>query len=197
MTTVLAVSDLRDQVGESPVWSVAEQALYWVDIEGRQIRRYDWALRSVQSWATDERIGSIVLREGGGLVAGMESGVFEIDLPAGDPHATERLLFPMTFRFLGEFAGGEMKFMPRIGEYYTFYSWFLLGLGAVFQLPVVIFVMARIGLVSAGFLLRQFKYAVLAAFVLSATMLIAACQSDQPFGVWTVHGPIRVPSPSV
>ena len=97
MTTVLAVSDLRDQVGESPVWSVAEQALYWVDIEGRQIRRYDWALRSVQSWATDERIGSIVLREGGGLVAGMESGVFEIDLPAGDPHATERLLFPMTF----------------------------------------------------------------------------------------------------
>jgi sugar lactone lactonase YvrE len=92
-----AVSTLRDEVGESPVWSVAEQALYWVDIESRQIRRYDWATRTVQSWATDERIGSIVLRDGGGLVAGMESGVFEIDLPAGNPHAVERLLFPITF----------------------------------------------------------------------------------------------------
>lgn len=84
------------------------------------------------------------------------------------------VLFPMTFRFLGEFAGGEMKFMPRIGEYYSFYSWFLLGLGAVFQLPVVIFVMARIGLVTAGFLLRQMKYAVLAAFVLSAVITPSA-----------------------
>lgn len=92
-----AVSDIRDQVGESPVWSVAEQALYWIDIESRQIRRYDWATRTVQSWATHERIGSIVLREGGGLVAGMETGVFEIDLPAGNPHASERLLFPITF----------------------------------------------------------------------------------------------------
>jgi len=80
------------------------------------------------------------------------------------------VLFPMTFRFLGEFASAEMKFLPRIGEYYSFYSWFLLGLGAVFQLPVVIFVLARIGLVTAGFLLRQFKYAVLAAFVLSAVI---------------------------
>ena len=47
-------------------------------------------------------------------------------------------------------------------EYYSFYSWFLLGLGLVFQLPVVIFVLARIGLVTPGFLVRKFKYAVLA-----------------------------------
>ena len=80
------------------------------------------------------------------------------------------VLFPMTFRFLGEFAAAEMRFMPRIGEYYSFYSWFLLGLGAVFQLPVVIFVLARIGLVTAGFLLRKFKYAVLAAFVIAAVI---------------------------
>jgi sec-independent protein translocase protein TatC len=80
------------------------------------------------------------------------------------------VVFPMTFSFLGDFAAGEMKFMPRIGEYYACYSGFLLGLGAVFQLPVVIFVMARIGLVTAGFLLRQFKFAVLGAFVTSAVI---------------------------
>lgn len=77
-------------------------------------------------------------------------------------------LFPITFRFLGEFGGPDMQFLPKIDEYYTFYSWFLLGLGLVFQLPVVVFVLARIGLVTPGFLLRQFKWAVLASFVIAA-----------------------------
>src|SRR6185503_362109 len=81
-----------------------------------------------------------------------------------------RVLFPLTFRFLGEFGGADMTFMPKVDEYYSFYSWFLLGLGLVFQLPVVIFVLARIGLVTPGFLLRQFKYAFLAAFVISAVI---------------------------
>jgi sec-independent protein translocase protein TatC len=80
------------------------------------------------------------------------------------------VLFPMTFDFLGQYGGADMTFMPKITEYYSFYSWFLLGLGAVFQLPVLIFILARIGLVSAGFLLRQFKYAFLAAFVISAVI---------------------------
>jgi sec-independent protein translocase protein TatC len=77
-------------------------------------------------------------------------------------------LFPITFRFLGEFAGDDMTFMPKVDEYYTFYSWFLLGLGLVFQLPVVIFVLSRIGLVTPRFLMRNFKYAVLIAFVVAA-----------------------------
>lgn len=80
------------------------------------------------------------------------------------------VLFPITFRFLGEFGGPDMTFMPKVDEYYSFYSWFLLGLGLVFQLPVVIFVLSRIGLVTPGFLLRQFKYAMLAAFVVSAVI---------------------------
>jgi sec-independent protein translocase protein TatC len=77
-------------------------------------------------------------------------------------------LFPMTFRFLVEFGGTDMQFLPKVGEYYTFYSWFLLGLGIVFQLPVVIFVLARIGLVTPGFLMRKFKYAVVISFVVAA-----------------------------
>lgn len=80
------------------------------------------------------------------------------------------ILFPMTFSFLGQYAGETMTFMPKVSEYYSFYSWFLLGLGLVFQLPVVIFVLSRIGIVSAGFLLRQSKYAAFGAFVLSAVI---------------------------
>jgi sec-independent protein translocase protein TatC len=79
-------------------------------------------------------------------------------------------LFPLTFRFMVGFGGPGMKFMPKDGEYYTFYSWFLLGLGLVFQLPVVIFVVSRIGLVTPRWLLRNFKYAILIAFGLSAVI---------------------------
>jgi len=77
-------------------------------------------------------------------------------------------LFPVTFKFLYEFAGTDMTFLPKVDEYFEFYSWFLLGLGLVFQLPVIIFVLARIGLVTPGFLLRKTKFAILAAFVLAA-----------------------------
>ena len=78
------------------------------------------------------------------------------------------VLFPVALRFLGTFGGADVQFLPRITEYYEFYSWFLLALGIVFQVPVVIFVLARIGIVTAGFLLRQFKWAVLVSFIVSA-----------------------------
>jgi sec-independent protein translocase protein TatC len=80
------------------------------------------------------------------------------------------VLFPVTFRFLGQYAGPDMSFKPKISEYFSFYSWFLLALGLVFQIPIIIFVLARIGLVTASFLMRNFKYAVLAAFIISAVI---------------------------
>lgn len=80
------------------------------------------------------------------------------------------VLFPMTFHFLGQYAGADMSFKPKISEYFSFYSWFLLALGLVFQLPIVIFVLARIGLITAGFMMRYFKYAVLIAFIVSAVI---------------------------
>jgi sec-independent protein translocase protein TatC len=78
------------------------------------------------------------------------------------------VLFPMTFRFLIGFSGEDMQFLPRVDEYWSFYSWFLLGLGLVFQIPVIIFVLARIGLVNARLLLKAWKFAILGSFVVSA-----------------------------
>ncbi|MEY4710953.1 MAG: hypothetical protein RIS88_403 [Pseudomonadota bacterium] len=86
------IAPTRDRVGESPLWSVREQALYWVDIEGRALRRFDWATRAVTTWRAPERVGCIALRAQGGFVAGMESGVFAVDLPAGGGVAGTRLL---------------------------------------------------------------------------------------------------------
>ena len=82
MSEATVISESRDQVGESPVWSVAEQALYWVDIEGGLIRRLDWAHRTALSWRMPERVGCIALSAQGGVVAAMETGVFAVQLMA-------------------------------------------------------------------------------------------------------------------
>ena len=73
----------RDLVGECPVWSVSEQALYWVDIEGRHIHRFDWALKTQQTWNTPERVGCIALSDrlgvASGVVAALETGIFALE----------------------------------------------------------------------------------------------------------------------
>jgi sec-independent protein translocase protein TatC len=84
------------------------------------------------------------------------------------------VLFPATFRFLGQYTIGDIQYFPRLSEYFSFYFWFIVGLGLVFQLPVVILVLSRLGLVTPGFLMRNVKFAVLAAFVVSAVITPSA-----------------------
>jgi sugar lactone lactonase YvrE len=75
-----ALTTERDRVGESPVWSVAEQALYWVDIEGQRIHRLDWASREQSTWDLPERVGCIALSNRSTVIAAMETGIFEVTL---------------------------------------------------------------------------------------------------------------------
>ncbi len=83
MQTFKALSTSRDRVGECPVWSSAEQALYWVDIEGKHIHRFGWHSKTQQTWVTDERVGCIALVEKAGcVIAAMETGIFEVQLLA-------------------------------------------------------------------------------------------------------------------
>lgn len=74
----LLLPEHRDQVGESPLWSPAEQALYWVDIEGRALHRWAYSGHRRDSWRTPERLACIGLHQGGGLIAGMETGLFQL-----------------------------------------------------------------------------------------------------------------------
>ena len=109
------LGETRDRVGESPLWSSRDQALYWVDIEGRFIRRLDWATQAVRSWQVAERIGCIALRDGGGLIAGMETGVFAIDLPAQGESAQPRLLRAITHPRAGmRFNDGRLDRQGRL-----------------------------------------------------------------------------------
>jgi sugar lactone lactonase YvrE len=91
MHAIQAISTTRDRVGESPVWSVAEQALYWVDIEGQRIHRLDWASQAQSSWSVAERVGCIALSTRGTVIAAMESGIFEVELQAAPAVRVTRL----------------------------------------------------------------------------------------------------------
>ena len=66
-------------LGESPRWSVPEQRLYWVDIEGRTIHCTDPATGTDQVMQLDQQVGCVAPRAGGGLVAALEDGCALID----------------------------------------------------------------------------------------------------------------------
>ena len=80
---VTCVVDSHNRLGEVPVWDVAEQALYWVDIEGKLLQRYTPATGRVDRWDMPERIASLALREKGGLIVAFASGIAFYDLDTG------------------------------------------------------------------------------------------------------------------
>lgn len=75
--------------------------------------------------------------------------------------------FPFAVEFL---LGVGERFQPTItvDRYLSFLMTVMLGLGLMFELPTVIFFLARVGLVTPGFLLRHFRWAVLLIFVAAA-----------------------------
>jgi sugar lactone lactonase YvrE len=81
-------------VGESPVWSAAEGAWYWVDIPARLVWRLDEASGALRSWSTSEMVACIAPKQTGGLVAGMETGIFSLELGEGGTVAAQRLAAP-------------------------------------------------------------------------------------------------------
>jgi L-arabinonolactonase len=74
----------RCKVGEGPVWDVAEQALYFVDIVDRRLFRHDPATGATCSWETSGIIGSIALRESGGALLALKDGIHALDFASGD-----------------------------------------------------------------------------------------------------------------
>jgi sugar lactone lactonase YvrE len=84
-TAPAAVDGLRvavaaeNLIGESPVWSVREQALYWVDVEGKRVQRFAPESGSSTDWKMPEVTSSIGLRCDAGLVAATRTGFVFID----------------------------------------------------------------------------------------------------------------------
>ena len=77
-------------------------------------------------------------------------------------------LFPAAWAFFGSFSNEFMQFTPRVEPVWDMYVKLALGMGLVFQMPVLMFVLARLGIVTAGFLAKNFKYAFLLIFIVAA-----------------------------
>jgi sec-independent protein translocase protein TatC len=80
------------------------------------------------------------------------------------------LLFPSMMAFFGTFDSPRMRFMPRLQDTFELYRNMLIGMVAVFQIPTLVFVLARMRLVTARFLWRHIKYAVLISFIVAAAL---------------------------
>ncbi len=80
---VHCVLDVRNRTGESPAWSAREGALYWVDITAGRIHRWHAADAAHDSWQLPAVVGSLGLREAGGLVVALKTGLHLFDPASG------------------------------------------------------------------------------------------------------------------
>lgn len=103
MVEIERLTDPLYTVGESPVWRAAEAALYWVDIPLKRIHRLRVETGTIDSWMADEMVACIAFDADGGLIAGMESGIFSLKLTPQGTIIANRLAAPV-------FAMQDMRF---------------------------------------------------------------------------------------
>ncbi len=78
-----------------------------------------------------------------------------------------RFLLPATCAFFVE-TGKQFKQMVTVDDYFSFASTIILATGLVFETPMLVFFLARLGIVTPAFLMQKFKYAIVLSFVIAA-----------------------------
>lgn len=70
-------------LGESPLWHPTEQRLYWCDIPGHKLNRFDPATGAHRQWTFDTDVGCCAPLQGGGLLLALRSGLVRFDPETG------------------------------------------------------------------------------------------------------------------
>jgi sugar lactone lactonase YvrE len=71
-------------LGESPLWHPREQVLYWCDIPGHRLQRYNPVTGDLRHWQFDTDVASIAPLLEGGLIMAMRDGLWRMDLSSGE-----------------------------------------------------------------------------------------------------------------
>lgn len=94
------------------------------------------------------------------------------------------VVFPFGFKFFIGFSNEYVKALPSVKQYFSFSMKLLFAFGLVFELPVVIFFLAKMGMVTPDLLRRKRKYAILLTFVMAAILtppdVITQCMMAGP-----------------
>jgi sec-independent protein translocase protein TatC len=80
------------------------------------------------------------------------------------------VLFPALMAFYGDFSSARMKFMPGVEDTVDLYLKMMLGMVVVFQIPTVVYFLAKMRLVTGRLLWRQCSYAILLIFIAAAVL---------------------------
>ena len=84
MTGVSCVLEADNYLGETPIWSPAEQMLYWVNCEKpSEIHRWSPSAGQHDIWPMPKRVGGFVPKAGGGLLVVLADGLYDFDTASG------------------------------------------------------------------------------------------------------------------
>jgi sec-independent protein translocase protein TatC len=78
-----------------------------------------------------------------------------------------KVVYPQALGFLIHF-GRQFQPMITIGEYTSLFLSIILGMGLIFEMPILIFFLALMGIVTAGFMWKNFRYSILIIFIIAA-----------------------------
>src|ERR1700732_4434594 len=78
-----------------------------------------------------------------------------------------KVVYPQALGFLIHF-GRQFQPMITIGEYTSLFLSIILGMGLIFEMPILVFFLALMGMVTASFMWKNFRYAILVIFVIAA-----------------------------
>lgn len=80
------------------------------------------------------------------------------------------VVFPPAFKFLVGYTNDYLTSMPAVSEYFSLALRLLLAFGAIFEMPILMVFLAKVGLINVAFLNRHRKYAILINFVIAAVL---------------------------
>ena len=80
------------------------------------------------------------------------------------------VVFPPAFKFLVGYNNEFLTSMPAVSEYFSLATRLLLAFGVIFEMPIFMVFLAKVGLIDVGFLNRNRKYSILINFIIAAIL---------------------------
>ncbi len=78
-----------------------------------------------------------------------------------------KIVYPQMLNFLINY-GKQFQPMITIGEYTDLFLMIIIGMGVIFELPILVFFLSLMGIVTAGWMWRNFRYSILVIFIIAA-----------------------------